>query len=67
MKTTRFPNAGTTRTDRLFCAVALLAALTSLPPCVGSAQSTRSVAAAGTEIVVSLHDDPDLRSADRAE
>lgn len=58
--------ARTTRSDRVFCAVALAAALTALPPCASRAesQSVQAVAAEGTELVVSLPDGRVLRSAD---
>ena len=58
--------ARTTQSDRVFCAVALAAALTALPPCASRAesQSVQAVAARGTELVVALPDGRVLRSAD---
>jgi hypothetical protein len=48
----------------VFCAVALAAALTALPPCVSHAEPVQAVAARRTELVVSLPDERVLRSAD---
>jgi hypothetical protein len=50
----------------VFCAVALAAALTALPPCASHAEPVQAVAAQGTELVVSLPDGRVLRSADLA-
>ena len=48
----------------MLCAVALAAALTTLPPCVSHAEPVQAVSAQGTELVVSLPDERVLRSAD---
>ena len=66
MKTTRTPTIGSTRSDLVFCAIALAAALTLLLP-LRDANSTRSVPAAGTALVVPLHDEPVPRGTDRAD